>query len=109
MLRLIVILSIFGLLFTPRINAQQYAYSFSGTVKDSAAMVSKIQKLEWIQKCKLYIKSEKPGGVIVFRIKPYEVSFDEKGNQINPNPLQKIKAQLFEEGLEPKELIRLKD
>lgn len=109
MLRLIVILSIFTLLFSTHVSAQRYSYSFSGPVKDSAVLVSKIQNIEWVQKCKLYIKPEKPGGVILFRIKPYEKTYDKEGNLINPSPLQKIKDQILKEGLEPKDLIRLKD
>lgn len=109
MLRSLLLISIFGLLLSLSANAQKYAYSFSGTVKDSAELIHNVQNLEWVQKCKLQLKPEKPGGVIIFRIKPYEVTHDKKGNLVNPNPLHKIKSQLFKEGLEPKELIRLKD
>ena len=107
MLRLLLILSISGLLFSTHVNAQRYTYSFSGSVKDSAEFVTTIKNLEWVQKCRLYLKPEKPGGVILFTLRPYEVTYDEKGNQINPNTLLNIKQQLLQEGLKPEELIRL--
>lgn len=109
MIRLIIVAATFALFLSTPVNAQLYSYSFSGTVKDSASLVSSVQQIEWIQKCKLLLKPEKPGGVVIFRLEPYEVTRDEKGNLINPQPLVRIKEYLLGEGLELKELIRLKD
>jgi len=98
-----------ALLLSPYTIGQLYSYSFSGTVKDSAAFVQTVQDIEWVEKCRLMLKPEKPGGVIIFRLNEYQVTYDEKGQLKNPNPLVNIKKSIQEQGLRPQELTRLKD
>lgn len=108
-LRLSLLTATLLLFFSTNAYGQLYSYSFSGTVKDSAALAQSVQEIEWVEKCKLLLKPEKPGGIVLFRLKPHQVTYDERGKLNQPQPLVVIKEYLLEEGLELQELTRLKD
>ncbi|HNR85729.1 MAG TPA: hypothetical protein PKN22_10715 [Taishania sp.] len=86
-----------------------YSFSFKGFVSDFNELESKILKIDGVLSCKYRYKDEKQAGEILFELKPYEKTYDDKGNLINPSPLIQIKELFYQENLEPIELVELKN
>lgn len=107
MLRLLFLLTT---LWVSNVYSQQYfSYSFSGLYEDNGLLDAKILKIDDIQSCKIRYKEEQKAGEILFELKAYDVEYNEKGELKNPSPLIQLKDLLFNEGLEPIELIEIKN
>lgn len=97
-------------LWVSNVYSQQYfSYSFSGSYHDYELLETKILTIDDIQSCKIRFKEEQNAGEILFELKTYVVEYDEKGSLKNPSPLIQLKDLLFNEGLEPMELIEIKN
>lgn len=92
------------------VNAQiNYSYSFSGQIPDIELLSNHFLKIDGVSTCKIRYKAEKQAGEILFQLKPYEKTYDDKGNLINPSPLIQIKELFYRENLEPIELVEFKN
>lgn len=99
------ILFAFTTCWTTNVYAQQYSYSFSGSLENRTELEAKILQIEGINSCKVRVKEEKSsGGEILLDIAPYAKQEDNK----NPDTFIQLKRIVSEAGLDPGELTEIK-